>query len=97
MNHVKVHQIFNILKEDFRDEETIGVDRDPVLGNLHILCDLLPVLGNLHRILGNLQPVLANLHRVLGNLHPVLGNLHPFLGNFTHTVALLCKWYPQQL
>jgi hypothetical protein len=46
VNHVKVHQIFNILKEDFRDEETIGVDRDPVLGNLHILCDIHPFLDN---------------------------------------------------
>jgi hypothetical protein len=59
VNHVKVHQIFNILKEDFRDEETIGVDRDPVLGNLH------PVLGNLHPVLGNLYPVLGNLHHIL--------------------------------
>ncbi len=77
MNHVKVHQIFNILKEDFRDEETIGVDRDPVLGtNLHTLCDLHLVLGNLH-ILCDLHPVLGYAHRVLGNLHPVLGDLHP--------------------
>jgi hypothetical protein len=51
VNHVKVHQIFNILKEDFRDEETIGVDRDPVLGNLHTLCHLHPFLVNLHHIL----------------------------------------------
>jgi hypothetical protein len=32
VNHVKVHQIFNILKEDFKGEE-IPVERDPVLGN----------------------------------------------------------------
>jgi len=35
VNHVKVHQIFNILKEDFKEEESSSpLERDPIIGNL---------------------------------------------------------------
>jgi hypothetical protein len=35
VNHVKVHQIFNILKEDFKEEdEEEAQENDPMLGKV---------------------------------------------------------------